>query len=81
MKKFRIQEKSQIEKDLVFYLDVESNYHDSVAGHGRSDSVLFTMGQETPQEGGIDATIACSVDEARRFAEEILKTCNEIEGK
>lgn len=81
MKRFKIQEKSQTDIDLTFYLSVEPNYYDPADGTGRTDSVLFEIGQQKLEEIGIDAMISCSVDDARRFAEAILKTCDEIESK
>jgi len=64
------------ERDTTHYLSVESHYDKKIDAKGQSDAIMFEIGDSE----GIDNIITCSVEEARAFAESILKLCDEIEG-
>ena len=68
--------------DVTFHLDVEANYNEPPEGKGKKDAVIFTMGQYveyTDDCTSLDASVSTTVEDARAFAEAILKTCDEIE--
>lgn len=77
--KTRLKEKIH---DVTFHLDVESNHNKPTEGEGVNKAVIFTMGQYTEytdKYNSLDAELATSVEDARAFAEAILKVCEDIE--
>lgn len=74
----RIQEKIN---NVDFYLSIEPNYRNPSEGQGKSDAVLFEMGQVSKGKEEIDSCVIVSADVARSFANSILQTCEEIESE
>ncbi|PAV29261.1 hypothetical protein CIL05_12760 [Virgibacillus profundi] len=80
MKNFRIQERSPVE-NTVWYLEVQPHYENAEDGKDKTDAVYFEMGQWGEHGHELDAGITCHVEDAKAFANSILKACKEIEGE
>lgn len=72
---------SQVENNVIYYLDVESEYEDPADGKGQKNAVSFVMSHYNINGLEIDSVVNVSVEDARKFATAILKVCDEIEGK
>lgn len=58
------------------YFSVEPNHNNPKDGVGKNDAVLFEAGNKG---GDIDNVVEVSTEQARQFAESILKVCDAIE--
>lgn len=68
-----------IENNVIYYLEVESEYIDQTDGKGKNDAVAFVMGQYSKDGHEIDAVVNSNIKDAIKFAKAILKLCDEIE--
>ena len=70
---------TQFGDKVMYYLDVEPEYKEPTDGIGEQDAVSFVIGQVNEEGHQIDSVVSVSVENARKFAEAILKVCDEIE--
>ncbi|MBS4191214.1 hypothetical protein KHA94_13580 [Bacillus sp. FJAT-49705] len=72
---------AQIDNNVIFYLEVEPEYINAQEGKGKNDAISFVMGHRNEEGHEIDAVVSVSIEDARAFAEAILKVCVEVEGE